>query len=91
MSYFYSGGLEDGGEAGLLGGYSPQSPVKPVSTIQSPTSPNGIVTNGKDNRTRSGRLEFSPDKVLNKNSSHSSKFGEPEIFYRLARISLRSI
>lgn len=56
ISGFFRGGLEDGGEAGLLGDFSPQ----PISTTQSPTSPNGVA---KDNRAAGGRLEFSPEKV----------------------------
>jgi hypothetical protein len=72
----FSGGLDDGGESGLLGDFSPSSPLhKTVTTTsQSPTSPPFVANqNGSAAaaaaggtvavRAAPGRLEFSPEKA----------------------------
>jgi hypothetical protein len=67
-----SGGLDDGGESGLLGDFSPSSPLHKTTTSQSPASPPflGMQTQPptasaaiSGSRAAPGRLEFSPEKA----------------------------
>jgi hypothetical protein len=64
----FRGGLDDGGESGLLADFSPSSPLH-KTTSHSPTSPpfggnqqNGSAA-GPGGRAAPGRLEFSPEKA----------------------------